>query len=537
MRISGALACPYKPMRPVVRYPMESRETQMMTGMSRRNFMGVMGAMGAASVAAAAGVANAEESKSASTQAEQVVLSDGTVWNGTPAEIAALGGSTMPREELNRRRKEYVDSQTDFVAEDGTVIPAVYVKMRALLHTYGLGCGEGDLDPSMFTRVMKLFTEEQVAGYLEMPWDDWFTAAEFYYKSQKEGTGRSYEECKELCEVFSKAGWLPFRTHNEGIVYNIPSFTAEGVNTYTLCDEYYADPFNFDWPFMTSGIPEDHALMGTPAYLSIPISEDVVAEGSDLLAYDDIDLLIEDHEYIAVQPCSCRYGVYVNECHEKGEDFPTFVDFCTGDYSDFRDGNGDRIETCLAMGDDAEYLVSLGLGRRITKEEAHAMIQQSREDGFMIHCLYGKEHAWVCQCNPKVCGITAQWAAGAEALGGWDVLEEKSIGFNHRSHYTLEVDFDKCIKCGACMARCPMEAIAMEGEGGTPQVTDHLCMRCGQCAYVCPQEARKLALRPMDEIPELPHQLEDDNNLKGAYRFEHGLIGRGTTPALDVYTA
>ena len=518
----------------------------MMTEMSRRSFMSMMGAVGVAGAMGAAGMAKAEEAgmdetteATAGDQAsqEQVMLGDGTVWTGTPADIAALGGSTMPLEELNRRRREYVDVQTDFVAEDGTVVPAVYVKMRALLHTFGLGCGEGDLNLSMFTRLMDTFTEDQAAAYLEMPWGDWFTAAEFYYQSQKAGTGRTYEECRELCETFSKAGWLPFRTRNEGIVYNIPSFTPEGVNTYTYCDEYYADPNNFDWPLLSAnGLAEDHALMGTPAYLSIPVDKSVVAEGDDLLAYDDIDTLIEDHEYIAVQPCSCRYVVYVNECHEKGEGFPTFVDFCSGEYGDYRDNNGDRIETCLAMGDDAEYLVSLGLGRRITKEEAHAMIQQSREDGFIIHCLYGKEHAWVCQCNPKVCGITAQWASGAEALGGWDVLEEKSIGFNNRSHYTLEVDFDTCIKCGACAARCPMGAIAMDGEEGAPQVTEHLCMRCGQCAYVCPQEARKLALRPLDEIPELPHQLEDDNNLKAAYRFEHNLIGRGNTPALEVYT-
>ena len=307
----------------------------IMAGMSRRGFMGMMGTAGVVGAMGAAGIARAKGAASdqpAEGTGAQVALSDGTVWTGTPADIASLGGSTMPLEELNRRRREYVDAQTDFVAEDGTVVPAAYVKMRALLHTFGLGCGEGDLNLSMFTRLMDTFTEEQVEAYLDMPWGDWFTAAEFYHKSQMEGAGRTYEECKELCETFSKAGWLPFRTRNEGIVYNIPSFMAEGVNTYTYCDEYYADPEHFDWPLLNGErVAEDHALMGTPAYLSIPINKDVIAEGSDLLAYDDIDTLIEDHEYIAVQPCSCRYVVYVNECHEKGEDFPTFVDFCSGE--------------------------------------------------------------------------------------------------------------------------------------------------------------------------------------------------------------
>ena len=34
-------------------------------------------------------------------------------WQGTPDDIKALGGSTMPLDELNRRRRLYIDAQTD----------------------------------------------------------------------------------------------------------------------------------------------------------------------------------------------------------------------------------------------------------------------------------------------------------------------------------------------------------------------------------------------------------------------------------------
>ena len=499
-----------------------------MKEISRRNFLGMMGAMGAmGAVGTLSGCApmSANAAEGGAGQVPEVVLSDGTVWRGTPEHIAALGGSTMPLEELNRRRKEYVDSQTEWVNEDGSVVPACYVKMRALIHAHGFGCGEG-LNDTMFKRPMKLFTEEQVEAYLDMPWGVEFTANEFYAKSQKEGKGRTYEECKELCELFSKAGWLPFRTRTEGITYNIPGY-AEGVNTYSYCDEYYADPDSFDWPLGGAGLAEDHAYAGTPVFYSVPLNREVVSEESELLAYDDIEAVIKDHDYIAVQPCSCRYYPYVLECHEKGEPFPTFEDFMRGDQGEFRDSNGDRIETCFAMGDDAEYLVSLGLGRRITQKEALEILQKSRDDGFILHCLYGKEHAWVCQCNPKICGITAQWEAGAEALGGWEELQKQSA-FVGRTHYALEVNFTSCITCGTCADRCPMEAITMDNYNGGPRVTDHLCQRCGQCAYVCPQSARKLDKRPDDEILEMPHLLQDDYNLKAAYRFEHNLIGRGT---------
>lgn len=500
-----------------------------MKEISRRNFlgmMGAMGAMGAMSAVSGCAPASANAAEGGAGQVPEVVLADGTVWRGTPEHIAALGGSTMPLEELNRRRREYVDSQTEWVNEDGTVVPAAYVKMRALIHTHGFGCGEG-LNDTMFKRLQKLFTEEQVEAYLDMPWGVEFTANEFFAKSQAEGKNRTYEECKELCELFSKAAYLPFRTRTEGIVYNIPGF-AEGVNTYTYCDEYYANPESFDWPLLGDGLAEDHAYSGTPVFYSVPLNKDVVADGHELLAYDDIEVVIKDHDYIAVQPCSCRYEKYVFECHEKGKEYPTFKDFATAELAEFRDSNGDRIETCFALGDDAEYLVSLGLGRRISQEEALEILQKSRDDGFILHCLYGKEHAWVCQCNPKICGITAQWEAGAEALGGWEELQ-KLPAFTHRSHYELEVNFTDCITCGTCAERCPMDAITMDNYGGGPRVTDHLCQRCGQCAYVCPQSARKLATRPDDEILEMPHLLEDDYNQKAAYRFEHNLVGRGTT--------
>lgn len=511
-----------------------------MFGMSRRNFLRGMGVMGAAGAAAAlsgcAPVAAADEAKQEGTGTE-VRLSDGTVWYGTPREIVEKGGSTMPPEELARRRKEYVDAQTEFVAEDGTVVPAPYVKMRALVHTYGLGGGEGPLTKSMFSRVMNQFSEEEVEAYLQMPWDRKFTANEYYYKCQMEGIDRTYEECKEICEKFSKAGFLPFRTINEGRTYNIPAIAPEGIITYSYCEEFYADPYNFEWPFNNWDLGGDHALEGTACYLSVPLNKDIMAEGSQILAYDDVRQMIEDHEYYALQPCSCRYETFAYEWYEEhgidGEKFPTFTDFLTGEFTDFTDNNGDVIETCLTMGDDAEYLVSLGLARRVDKEEVLQVIEDRIEEGRIIHCLHGKEHAWVCFCNPKTCGIIAQWENGKEALGGWDVLEEKSIAFNHRSHYILEVDTDKCIACGTCAGRCPMGAISMDT--GAPVVTSYLCRICGQCCYVCPQEARKLATRPMDGFIEPPHQMEDDNNLKASFRFEHGLIGRGDIPSIEAY--
>ena len=46
---------------------------------------------------------------------------------------------------------------------------------------------------------------------------------------------------------------------------------------------------------------------------------------------------------------------------------------------------------------------------------------------------------------------------------------------------------DKCIKCGACAASCPMGCIK-EGEKQF-EIDPTVCISCGTCASVCPVSA------------------------------------------------
>lgn len=43
---------------------------------------------------------------------------------------------------------------------------------------------------------------------------------------------------------------------------------------------------------------------------------------------------------------------------------------------------------------------------------------------------------------------------------------------------------DRCIKCGACIASCPVEAISMVN--GKVVIDENKCISCGTCAAVCP---------------------------------------------------
>lgn len=84
--------------------------------------------------------------------------------------------------------------KADYTCENGTVIPAAYVKARALIHTYGFGIGN-TLNDACFDWVVNELTEDEAAALVEMPMGKRLSAYEFAAEN-----GRALEECEQLCE-------------------------------------------------------------------------------------------------------------------------------------------------------------------------------------------------------------------------------------------------------------------------------------------------------------------------------------------------
>ena len=504
-------------------------------GVTRRNFVGGAGAMmvGLAAMAASSKMAYADDAveetedsdaaqdvdvisnagdimaEAASSDDEAVStisIESTTGWTGTPEDVLALGISTMPLEDLNAYRQAYIDAQTDYTCEDGTVVPACYVKVRALVHTYGFGLGNTP-DDTNFEDIMDNFSEDDCDAYLSMPMGVEFTAFEMAAE-----TGRDIDECTEICERLADAGYLRAFDGNRGRIYN-QVCNVPGVAEYHLT-EYYETDNELNGIFSNETVL-DLANAGTPPLYYVPVDESVTDDGT-ITPYDDLKEKARHASKACICPCFCRYkalaGAYGHE------NIPSFEDFATGEYEDyFSDLCDQRVETCIMLGDEAQYWIDQGMGREITGEQAAEYIQRSADDGFMLETFTSKESEAICSCHADSCMLVQLWLA----MGDAETIASTN-SFQQISHYTLEVDPDKCIACGLCVDRCPLHIIEINDEGWAEPAAN--CFRCGQCAYVCPQGARKLVLRDESELAPLPANYLEYTNEAAAYRFEMGLI-------------
>lgn len=408
----------------------------------------------------------------------------------------------MTVDEMNAFRRELIDSKEGetYTTADGTEVPNVFVKLRALINSYGLGLGS-DMELGLsgdaghhFDEILINFTEDEAQAYLEMPWSKWFTATDFAFES-----GRDEADCLEICEEMATKGLL-MRARRAGVPYFHQLAEAHGIWEYNMFhyDLDYTTAHQISW---SSDVIANLYNSETPFYYAIPCEKEVVADGS-ILPYDDYEAIIKRNTKLAVSPCQCRLRRQV-----------------MGDFTEQAGGVecDHPLETCISTGEEAEYYIENGIGREITQEEALEILKTNVEKGMVIQSAYTKATEVICSCHGDCCDILSSYVAlGSEGAAAMNQ-------FPQVSHYTLEHNEETCIKCGACVPQCPLYAITMDEETGFPTVGNQ-CVRCGQCGRVCPTGSRLLVQKPLEEIPPLPDTMLDDYNLKSSYRMAHGYV-------------
>jgi ferredoxin len=147
---------------------------------------------------------------------------------------------------------------------------------------------------------------------------------------------------------------------------------------------------------------------------------------------------------------------------------------------------------CLLLGFYADYYVDLGMGRRISQEEALRILDVSERAGLVHQFPDSLDPGAICNCCPDCCGqlrvLKLMPNAAAIAL----------------SNYFSQVDPDQCNACAACVDHCPMDAISLSAEAVATINLDR-CIGCGLCVQQCPTEAIALVSKPEEALREPPY--------------------------------
>ncbi|WP_314040976.1 4Fe-4S binding protein [Slackia exigua] len=449
-------------------------------GVSRRTFLaraGMMG-MGVAGLAALAGCGNAAANDAASDE------SSNEASKSTNSEWVDVGKS----DDLMQKVLQESEVTGDLPLDNGTFIPAVYVRMRNRINRIGRGIGSTPADGTSYDMIKYLWSEEDAEHYLEMPLHKYFTAGDYAAVS-----GRSEEECSKILEDQADR-CLIWRVRRGGLPFYVLMPYINGFWEFNELKAYYSgvegSVAEFDMQGIKGADPHDTSGFDTtfPLFRSYPIDVDVV-EGDALAPFHDWRALIKRNSMITVSPCQCRtmweaLGVPYNESHPH--------------------------RTCLSLGEMAEYFIENGIGEQITQDEAISIVEDIIDHGMVVESICAKDADIICACHCESCGnLIAYRACNGQAACA-----------NYYSAYLLNYDKDACIACGSCVERCPMHSITLGDDGVC--IMDDACVRCGQCVAVCPAKARILKVNP--NYPELPTDYVDCNRYFAKDRMQRGQL-------------
>jgi Na+-translocating ferredoxin:NAD+ oxidoreductase subunit B len=139
----------------------------------------------------------------------------------------------------------------------------------------------------------------------------------------------------------------------------------------------------------------------------------------------------------------------------------------------------------------------------LDRAEASKLLGELEQTGHVHLAFYGftmgaetPQFVGTCNCCACCCGVFhGQKISGAEEGP-------------QRSNYRAVIDPGKCISCGACIKRCPVEAIAEDGNDKSKVGRDK-CIGCGVCVIGCPTDAIEMVPVSAEEWFHVPSSMAE----------------------------
>jgi len=172
-------------------------------------------------------------------------------------------------------------------------------------------------------------------------------------------------------------------------------------------------------------------------------------------------------------------------------------------------------DVCLTFNTAAESLVKHKIARQINKEEALAVLDKCVDYGLVqIGDNIQNQVNWMCNC----CGCCC------EAIQAY-----KKIGYRRKinSNFFARVNPEKCLACGVCVSKCPVEAIKMINKKAV--VDEDICIGCGVCERRCSAKSitierrKKLVMVPLDSFERCVINAIETNKLQNYIFDNYGL--------------
>jgi NAD-dependent dihydropyrimidine dehydrogenase PreA subunit len=223
-------------------------------------------------------------------------------------------------------------------------------------------------------------------------------------------------------------------------------------------------------PLVGSRIKEWLRLDGsmTQGYI-VPINRDLGYQGKASNTVTPIHMVqraIEESSYrVVMNKCMCR------DCHSC-KNYPIELG-------------------CIMLGEACRKMVSSGIARYVTVEEALDHLEHAAQLGLVSVTAWAEiEALWmgispeqherymeICLCCPCCCIGFHQ----LKKVMSVPVMKDRFRSVGWKACCTGD-----CISCGLCVDACPMDAIELSGKGIS--VSDE-CIGCGLCAFQCPEKA------------------------------------------------
>ncbi len=279
-------------------------------------------------------------------------------------------------------------------------------------------------------------------------------------------SGKAASEMQDILNELFHRG-VVFDSVKEGTtLYRMPRHIIQFHDATILWPEAPEDLFTLWEEFEDTDYPallELVTAIKLPSFMRvIPIGETIEAR-NQVLAFEDARKMLENADSIAVTTCVCR----------------KLMKRCDG-----------PLEVCLQLNRGAEYNIKRGTGRKVSLDEAIAILKISEAAGLvhMTENTTGKSNV-LCNC----CNCCCEMLRFA--------TNEKTKGVLAPSRFQAKVDAEMCTSCGMCVEICPVEAIALNADDIAEVIKD-ACIGCGLCATACPVEAIGLfEVRPKEFIP------------------------------------